>query len=108
VYQTEVKLFYKTYIQEDVIEQWTEIKNLEKGTITLQKYASANLYLNAEKFYLTNYYGNWAQEMRPKKWSYRWYKSTRFKIGTRTNLFEPPTFTIALNKASSEDEGEFC
>jgi alpha-galactosidase len=31
VYQTEVKLFYKTYIQEDVIEQWTEIKNLEKG-----------------------------------------------------------------------------
>lgn len=107
VYQTEVKLFYKVYIQEDVIEQWTEIKNLEKGPITLQKYASANLYLNAEKFYLTNYYGNWAQEMRPKEMELTGgIKVLDSKLGTRTNLFEPPTFTIALNKASEEDEGE--
>lgn len=107
VYQTEAKIFLKAYYQEDVIEQWTEIKNTEKGAITLQKYASANLYLNSQKFYLTNYLGAWGREMRPEEVALTGgIKVLDSKLGTRTNLYEPPTFMLSFNKPSEEDQGD--
>ncbi|MDI9882332.1 alpha-galactosidase [Flectobacillus longus] len=107
VYQTEVKIFLKAYFQEDVIEQWTEIKNTEKAPITLQKYASANLYLNAQKFYLTHYLGAWGREMRPEETALTGgIKVIDSKLGTRTNLYEPPTFMLSFNKPSEEDQGD--
>jgi len=45
VYNTEVTLYYKSYFKDDVIEQWSTIRNGEKGTIVLNKFASADLYL---------------------------------------------------------------
>ena len=47
VYNLNVSLFYKTWNDENVIEQWTEITNNEKGAVTLEKYASANLYFTS-------------------------------------------------------------
>jgi len=63
----EVNLYYKTYARENVIEQWSVIKNSEKKTITLHKYASANLYFTADDYFLTHYHGTWAQEMKPEE-----------------------------------------
>jgi alpha-galactosidase len=47
VYDMEVALHYKLYSAENVVEQWSTITNHEKRSITLNKYASANLYLQA-------------------------------------------------------------
>ncbi|MBK7438914.1 MAG: hypothetical protein IPI77_19775 [Saprospiraceae bacterium] len=47
VYPVEVTLNYKTHALENVIEQWTTIKNNGTSGIELEKYASANLYLIA-------------------------------------------------------------
>ncbi len=107
VYATEVTLFYKVYVQEDVIEQWAEIRNTEKGNIVLQKYASANLYFKADDYYLTNYHAGWGREMRPEEMPLtNGIKVLDSKLGTRANIFEPPTFTLAFNKPSAEDEGD--
>jgi alpha-galactosidase len=67
VYAVEVTLYYKVYAKENVIEQWSVITNKEKKPITLNKYASANLYFMADDYYLTHYHGTWAREMKPEE-----------------------------------------
>ncbi|MDB5121822.1 MAG: alpha-galactosidase [Sphingobacteriales bacterium] len=106
VYNFEVTLFYKSYFKEDVIEQWTEIKHTEKGSVVLQKFASANLHLKAGSFYLNQYHGDWAKEMQPEesKLSHG-IKTLDSKLGTRANLFQPSVFMISMDKPATEDEG---
>ena len=43
-YQFQVKLFYKAWTNENVIEQWTAIQHNQKDAVTLKKFASANLF----------------------------------------------------------------
>jgi alpha-galactosidase len=105
-YPVEVTLFYKTYTKENTIEQWSVIKNKEKAAITLEKYASANLYFNADKFYLHHYHGSWGREMKPEdELLTHGIRVLDSKLGTRANLFQPPTFMLSFDKPATEDEG---
>ena len=107
VYAVEVSLFYKVYARENVIEQWTVITNKEKKPITLNKYASANLYFIAENYFLNHYHGTWAQEMKPEETKLTaGIKILDSKLGTRANLFQPPTFMLSFDKPATEDEGK--
>jgi alpha-galactosidase len=102
----DVTLYYKTWAKENVVEQWTTIKNNEKKAIQLQKYASANLYFMKNNYYLTHYNGGWGHEMNPETDVLsHGIKSIDTKLGTRANLFEPPTFMVSFNKPATEDEG---
>jgi alpha-galactosidase len=106
-YAIEVVLYYKTYAKENTIEQWSVIKNKEKGAISLEKYASANLYFNGDKFYLNHYHGVWGREMKPEEELLtHGIKVLDSKLGTRANLFEPPTFMVSFDKPATEDEGK--
>ena len=107
VYDFYVTLYYKVYVQEDVIEQWTTIEHQEKGTVELTKFASANLHLSADAYWLTHYHGDWAKEMRPEV--------TRLnhgiltldsKLGTRANLLQPSVFKVGLNTPAAEEDGD--
>ena len=62
VYPIIVKMFYKTYADEDMIEVWTEITNGEKQTITLTQFASAMLPSRRGDVWLSHFYGSWANE----------------------------------------------
>ncbi|WP_169728012.1 alpha-galactosidase [Adhaeribacter aquaticus] len=105
-YALEVTLYYKVYRNEDVIEQWSVIKNNEKGNITLHKYASANLYLSADSYWLKHYHGDWAKEMQTEEVRLTsGIKVLDTKLGTRANLYQPPTFMVSLDKPATEDEG---
>jgi alpha-galactosidase len=107
VYAVEVTLFFKTYSQEDVVEQWTVIKNKEKGSIELEKYASSNLYFAFDNYYLTSYHGSWAREMKPEETLLtNGIKTLDSKLGARANLFAPPTFQLAFDRSATEDEGK--
>jgi alpha-galactosidase len=107
VYNVEVTLFYKAYLKDDVIEQWSVIRHHEKGDITLQKFASANLNLSAKTYWLRQYHGEWAKEMRPEETQLTYgIKTLDTKLGTRANLFMPSMFMVSLNKPSAEDEGQ--
>ncbi|ANI90579.1 alpha-galactosidase [Arachidicoccus ginsenosidimutans] len=106
-YDFRVTLFYKTYFRENVIEQWSEIKNNEKGNVVLHKFASADLYLQGKTFYLKQYHGDWAQEMQPEEEQItHGIKTLDSKLGTRESLFQPPVFMVSINQPSNEDNGE--
>ena len=106
VYPIEVTLFYKVYAKENVIEQWSVITNHEKKPVTLHKYASANLYFIAGDYYLTHYHGTWAREMKPEETQLTaGIKVLDSKLGTRADLFQPPTFMLSFDKPATEDEG---
>jgi alpha-galactosidase len=110
VYDFEVKLYYKTYFKEDVTEQWSVIKHNEKGVVTLNKYASANLNLKGNTtggFWLMQYHGNWAMEVQPEEARLtHGIKTIDSKLGTRANLYEHSMFAISMDKPATEDEGK--
>ncbi len=106
-YPFEVTLHYKAYQNEDVIEQWTTIRHTEKKSVTLHKYASANLYIPAQSYYLTHFHGDWANEMNPSEIPLtEGIKILDSKLGTRADLFQPPSFLVSLNQPADEDRGE--
>jgi alpha-galactosidase len=106
LYPFQVTLFYKTWKKENVIEQWTEIKHSEKKAVVLQKYASANLYLTNEDFYLTTFQGEWAKEMQGAEMKLaRGTRSIDSKLGTRAMLLQSPSFILSIDKPVSENEG---
>ncbi|MGF7075685.1 alpha-galactosidase [Mucilaginibacter sp. 3215] len=109
-YDFEVKLYYKTYFKEDVTEQWSVIKHNEKGIVTLDKYASANLNLKGNTtggFWLKQYHGNWAMEVQPEEARLtHGIKTIDSKLGTRANLYEHSMFAISMDKPATEDEGK--
>jgi alpha-galactosidase len=106
VYDFEVVLNYKIYTKQDVIEQWSVIRHKEKGNVVLEKYASANLYLKAQGFWLNQYHGDWAKEMQPEESKItHGIKTLDSKLGTRANLLQPSMFMVSLNQPATEDEG---
>lgn len=107
VFPFEVILYYKTYNDENVIEQWSVIKHMEKGNVLLQKMASANLYIPGQAFWLKQYHGDWAREMQPEETQLtHGIKVLDSKLGTRANLYQPPTFAVSIDKPATEDEGK--
>lgn len=107
LYGTEITLFYKTYAKENVVEQWSVIKNVEKKAIRMQKYASANLYFLSNDYYLTHYNGTWGSEMKSEEEQLtHGIKSIDTKLGTRANLMEPSAFMVSFDKPATEDEGK--
>ena len=106
VYDFEVTLYYKSYYAEDVIEQWSMIRHREKGTVVLHKFASANLHLQAESYWLQQYHGDWAKEMQPEESRLtHGIRTLDTKLGARADLFQPPVFMVSLGKPATEEEG---
>lgn len=107
VYPFTVKLNYKVYTNEDVVEQWAVINHQEKKAVRLDKYASANLYLKGNDFWLKQYHGDWAKEMQPEESPLtHGIKVLDSKLGTRAHLYQPPTFMLSLNGPAGEEQGE--
>lgn len=107
VYPFDVTLYYKAYMEEDVVELWTEIKHTEERSVMLHKFASANLYFRGEQFWLRQYYGDWAKEMQPEESRLtHGIRTLDSKLGTRTNLFQPAVFMLSFGKPATEETGE--
>jgi alpha-galactosidase len=106
VYQFQVEIFFKAYFEQDVVEQWAIIEHREKGAVVLHKYASANLYLKGDKFYLKQFHGNKMREMQPEEGLLmHGIKTIDSKLGTRANMFMSSSFTLSYSKPATEDEG---
>ena len=107
VYPVQVKLFYRTWPKENVVEQWAEVSHTESDSIILSKYASANLYFVAEKFILTHFHGTWAKEMQPVETELSaGIMSLDSKLGTRANLYQSQNFMVSFDKVATETEGK--
>ena len=106
VYPFRVTLFYKSWKQENVIEQWAEIEHEEAAPVLLKKFASANLYFSQKEFYLTTFHNNWAKEMQPAETRLeRGLRSVDSKLGTRAMLLQAPHFILSFGGPAAENQG---
>jgi len=106
-YPFEVKMHFKAYFREDVIEQWTDVVHQEKEPITLFIFASSMLHLDARSYWLTQFHGDWAKEMQMEESQLTsGIKVIDSKLGTRADLHQTPFFMLALNKQADENSGE--
>lgn len=106
-YKLSVILYYRAYFAEDVIEQWSEIKNNEKGDVILHKFGSANLTLTANSFHLKSHHSGWGKEMlsTDQKLGSGIY-TLDSKLGTRNNLLHSSSFMLSLDQQATETTGE--
>ena len=106
-YPVYVTLHYKTFNKENVIESWTEIQHQEKKSVLLYNYASSALHLDADKYWLTQFYSDVVEEMRMEESQLtRGRKVIDSKLGVRTNMFAAPSFFLSLNSKPEENTGE--
>lgn len=102
-----VELHFKAYQTENVIEQWVTIHHKEKKPVRLEQFASAALGFKAESYYLTHFYGSWAQEMQlAEEKLTNGIKLIETKRGVRSTEYENPSFVLALNQKASDFNGE--
>ena len=62
VYPLRVDVCYRAYHGVDIIETWTEISHDERGTVTLNQFASGYLPIRRGTVWLSSLYGAWANE----------------------------------------------
>ena len=106
-YPVFVNLHYKTFYKENVIESWTEILHNEKKPVMLYNYASSALHLDADQYWLTQFYSDVVEEVRMEESQLtRGIKVIDSKLGVRTNMFASPSFFLSLNSKSGENTGE--
>jgi alpha-galactosidase len=106
-YPVEVTLHIKTYSAEDVIEQWVEIVQKEAKPVTVFNYASSMLHFDANKYWLTQFHGDWAEEMKMQENELTsGIKILDSKLGTHANMYQTPVFFLSLNEKSDENNGE--
>ncbi len=105
-YPFEVALCFRTQRDEDVLEQWTEIRHHESGPVKLEHMASSALFLNPTNVCLTHFYGDWAKEMNPVTEPLTpGTKVLDSKTGVRAHQFGNPSFVLSLDGPPQEDSG---
>ena len=106
LYPVSVVLHYEAYPEEDIIRQWSEISHDEKGRFTLSRYASSMLYFEAGQYFLTEFSGDWAKEMRMSSQQLQFGKKiVDSRLGARANMFASPFFELGIGEPVSEDHG---
>ncbi len=99
-----VSSFYKAWPEYDVVERWTEILNVGKENVKLEKVLSASLWLPANNYELTHFNGIWGNEFQPN--------TTLLTQGRKTvenrnfRSYGLPLFLISTENGANEDHGE--
>src|ERR1017187_9029173 len=102
-----VTLCLKSYGQEDVIEQWTEIRHEETGAVTLYRFASSAPILKGKEYWLTQFQGDYSREATlAEEHLGPGLEILDSKIGVRASRFRIPSFLLALNAPAKEEAGE--
>ena len=106
VYDVHVTLHYLAYTKENVVKVWSEISHNEKKPITLWRYASSLIYLNANQYFVTNYHSDWAREGQPEC---RQLTTGKYivdtKLGSRAAIHAEPFFELGLDSKPHESMG---
>lgn len=107
VYPLTVDLHYIAYDPVDVIRTFAEIRHQEKKPVVLHQYASSLLHLDRERYFLTEFTGDWAREVQVQETPLVFGKKVLdTKLGTRANMFCSPFFQLALDEPAAENSGE--
>ncbi len=100
-----VKLFFRAYKKQDIIQIWSKIENRENGGIRLGKFASASLFAKRKGYYLTQFSGSYAREFNlAEEKLTRGRKVLESNLGARAHRMLAPMFMVS-DKPASEDSG---
>lgn len=106
-YPVTVKLFFVAFAKENIIKEHTEIVHQEKKPVTLYNYASSLLHLNAGKYFLTDFTGEWAHEVNMNERELNFGKQiVDTKLGSRANMQSSPFFMVSLDSKARETAGD--
>jgi alpha-galactosidase len=105
-YPFEVTLYFRTHHDEDVVEEWTEIRHQEVKPVILGRMASTSLRLSPTNVWLTHFHGDWANEMQPvtERLS-AGVKMFDSKLGVRASQFRTSSFILSLGGEAKESSG---
>lgn len=107
IYPVTVQLFLSAFHKEDVIKSWAVISHREKKPVRITNFASSMLHLHADSYWLTQFHGDWAEEMHEENNQLTsGMKVIDSKLGSRANMYQTPAFLLSLNGQSTETEGE--
>ena len=102
----DVVLCFNAYQKENVIEAWTVISHNEKKPVMHYNYASSHLFFSEPTYYLTQFYGEWADEMKMKEMQLtRGKKVLESKLGVRSNQHAHACFLLGLDAPAQENSG---
>jgi alpha-galactosidase len=88
------------------VKVWSEISHNEKNPITLWRYASSLIYLNANQYFVTNYHSDWAREGQPECHQLTTGKYiVDTKLGSRAAIHAEPFFELGLDSKPHESMG---
>jgi len=106
-YPLVVTLCLKAYRDEDVIEQWSEIRHEEPAPITMLRYHSAAPAIKAKDYFLTQFQGDYKREatLAEEKLT-PGIKVLDSKIGVRATRYRIPSVIISLDGPAQEETGE--
>lgn len=106
-YPVEVTLHFTSHFNEDIIKAWTEINHDEKKPVTLTNFASSMLHFDTNKYWLTQFTGDYAAEMRMKETQLAsGIKILDSKLGTRAHMYRAPVFFLSMDTPAEEAYGE--
>ncbi|SEW45765.1 alpha-galactosidase [Chitinophaga sp. YR573] len=107
LYPVQVKLYYRAFAKENIIQSWSEISHTEKRAVNISNYASSMLYWKRAKYFLTEFSGDWAKEVNMSTAPLNFGKKViDSKLGSRANLHVSPFFTVGLDEVPRENEGQ--
>lgn len=105
-YPLRVKIFFKTFKDQDMIETWTEVVNEGKKPVTLTRFDSGHLPIHVDDVWISTFYGSWANEARVNTEPLtRGWKVIRNIDGTRNSQTSHSEVMISLDGKPREDSG---
>ncbi|MBR4822063.1 MAG: alpha-galactosidase [Bacteroidales bacterium] len=105
-YPLRVKIFFKTFTDQDMIETWTETLNEGKKPVTLTRFDSGHLPIRVDDVWISTLYGTWANEGRVNTEPLtRGWKVIRNIDGTRNSHTSHGEVMISLDGRPREDAG---
>lgn len=107
LYPVQVKLFYRTYAKDNIIQSWTEISHNEKKPVNISRFASSMLYWKRSQYFLTEFSGDWAKEVNMSTAPLTFgKKEVDTKLGARADMHVSPFFEVGLGSTPRENEGQ--
>ena len=106
-YPVEVTLHFSAYPAEDLIKTWMEVRHHEKKLVVLSRFASAMLHFEAPHYWLTQYHGDWAEEVRQQEAELTsGIKIIDSKLGSRAQMYQSPMFLLSMDERATETTGD--
>ena len=99
-------LCFRAYAEQDMIEQWAQLRHSEGAAVMLHRFASSAPIFRANEYWLTQFHGDYKREATIAEEKLTpGIKLLDSKLGVRAMRFRMPSALIALNQKSAEDQG---